>query len=118
MFNRFALTALTLVVVFTTTFVYESFAQKPIQGQVVSFNNLVMGGNGSVTKDEAKKLADNGSPIVFKSGSRIYFVYNEDGTFAGKKLANYAGNQKVGIMGKIKKVKGLNIIIMTMIESM
>lgn len=91
---------------------------KPIKGQVVSFNDLAMGGTGKVTKDQAKELAEKGNPIVFKSGKTIYFVYNEDGTFAGKKLANYANNENVGIIGKTKKVNGINIIIASMIESM
>lgn len=93
-------------------------APKPIKGQVVSFNDLVMGGKGTVTKEQAKELAENGNPIVFKSGKTIYFVYNEDGSFAGKKLANYANNANIGIIGKTKKVNGINIIIQSMIESM
>ena len=48
---------------------------------------------------------------------KIYFVYNSDGTFAGKKLAKYANNKKVGIVGKAKTVSGINIIIADMIES-
>jgi hypothetical protein len=91
---------------------------KPMKGQIVSFNDLVMGGKGKVTKDEAIKLAEAGNPIVFKVDKKIYFVYNEDGTFAGKKLAKYANNEYVGIIGKAKTVNGINIIIMTMIDSM
>lgn len=91
---------------------------KPMKGQIVSFNDLVMGGKGKVSKDEAVKLADAGNPIVFQVGKKIYFVYNEDGTFAGKKLAKYAANEFVGIVGKAKTVNGINIIIMTMIDSM
>lgn len=118
MFNRISITALAMMIAVATVFVYEAYSQKPIQGQVVSLNNIVLSGNGKVTKEEAKRLAENGSPIVFKSGNTIYFVYNEDGSFAGKKLANFAGNDKVGVIGKTKKVNGLNIIIATMIESM
>jgi hypothetical protein len=91
---------------------------KPIKGQIVSFNSLVTGGSGKVTKDEAVKLADNGNPIVFKVNKKIYFVYNDDGTFAGKKLAKYANSEFVGIIGKTKVINGINIIIMTMIDSM
>ena len=110
-----------VAVMFTAISSTEVLAQKsakPIKGQVVSFNDLVMGGKGTVTKDQAKELAEKGNPIVFKSGKTIYFVYNEDGTFAGKKLANYANNANVGIVGKTKKVNGINIIIASMIESM
>ncbi len=93
-------------------------APKPIKGQVVSFNDVVFGGKGNITKDQAKELAEKGNPIVFKSGKTIYFVYNEDGSFAGKKLASYANNETVGIVGKTKKVNGINIIIASIIESM
>jgi len=112
-----------IAVLFTAISATDSLAQtkkapKPIKGQVVSFNDLVMGGKGTVTKDQAKELAEKGNPIVFKSGKTIYFVYNEDGSFASKKLANYANNEFVGIIGKTKKVNGINIIIASMIESM
>lgn len=111
---------LLMAIMFTAISSSDALAQtkKPIKGQVVSFNDLVMGGKGTVTKDQAKELAEKGNPIVFKSGKTIYFVYNEDGTFAGKKLANYANNANVGIVGKTKKVNGINIIIASMIESM
>jgi hypothetical protein len=118
MFNKFSLIGILLVIVLSTTMVFESYAQKPIQGQVVSLNDLMMGGKGKVTKEQAQRLVETGNPVVFKSGKTIYFVYNEDGSFAGKKLANYASNEKVGIIGKTKKVNGLNIIIMSMIDSM
>ena len=112
-----------MAVMFTAISSTDALAQakkssKPIKGQVVSFNDLVLGGKGTITKDQAKELAEKGNPIVFKSGKTIYFVYNEDGSFAGKKLANYANNPTVGIIGKTKKVNGINIIIANIIESM
>ena len=116
--NRMSVAVLAVLIAITTVFVYEAYSQKPIEGQVVSFNDLVMGGKGKITKEQAEKLAENGNPVVFKSGNTIYFVYNEDGSFAGKKLAKYANNEKVGIIGKTKKVSGLNVIIASMIESM
>lgn len=118
MLNKFSLTVLALLIAISTVFVSESSAQKPIEGQVVSLNDIVMGGKGTVTKDQAIKLAENGNAIVFKSGKKIYFVYNEDGTFAGKTLAKYASNAKIGIVGKTKKVNGITIIIAKMIDSM
>jgi len=96
----------------------KSTSSKPIKGQVVSLNDLVLNGKGRITKDQAKELAEQGNPIVFLSGKTVYFVYNEDGSFAGKRLANYANNEVVGIVGKTKKVNGLNIIIASIIESM
>ena len=112
-----------MAVMFTAISSTDALAQtkkssKPIKGQVVSFNDLVLGGKGTVTKEQAKELAEKGNPIVFKSGKTIYFVYNEDGSFAAKKLANYANNATVGIIGKTKKVNGINIIIANIIESM
>lgn len=118
MINKLSASLLILLLAVSTVFVFEAYSQKPIVGQVVSLNDIVMGGKGTVSKDEAKRLAENGNPIVFKSGKTIYFVYNEDGSFAGKKLANFAANEKVGVVGKTKKVNGLNVIIASMIESM
>lgn len=118
MFNKFSVLTLAIVIILSSVFATESFALKPIKGQVVSLNSLATGGNGKVTKEEAVKLAESGNPIVFKSGKKIYFVYNEDGSFAGKRLAGFANAQQVGIVGKAKKVNGLDIIIMTMIDSM
>lgn len=93
-------------------------AVKPIKGYVASFNDLMLGNNGKVTKDEAKKLVEAGNIMVLVSGKKVYFVYNEDGTFASKKLANYANAKLVGILGKAKTVKGFNIIVSTNIEEM
>lgn len=95
---------------------------KPLKGKVISLSKFVLDGKGTVNKEEATKEADEGKPIVFLVGegkkAKIYFVFNEDGSFAGKKLARYADNKFVGIIGKTKVVNGLNIIIAEMIESM
>jgi hypothetical protein len=97
-------------------------AGKPLKGRVISLAKYIIDNNGTVSKDEAMKEADEGKPIVFLVGegkkAKIYFVFNEDGSFAGKKLAKYASNKYVGIIGKQKVVGGLNIIIAEMIESM
>jgi outer membrane protein assembly factor BamB len=95
------------------------YSNKPLVGHIASMNDLVMGGSGKVNKAQAQELANKGNLIVFKStNGDVYFVYNEDGTFAGKKLANYANNDKVGMLGKSKVVDGLNVFIMTLMESM
>lgn len=95
---------------------------KPLKGKVISLAKFIIDGKGIVTKDEAMKDADDGKPIVFLVGegkkAKIYFVFNEDGSFASKKLAKFADNKFVGIVGKTKVVNGLNIIIAEMIESM
>ncbi len=114
--------AILLILAVTFTLSVNSEPAKPIKGKIVSLNDIVGGGTGKINKEQATELAEKGNPIVFMVGkgksAKIYFVYNEDGTFAGKKLAKYANNENVGIIGKIKKVKGLNIIIAEMIESM
>jgi len=114
--------ALFLILTVAFTFSLNSEPPKPLKGKIVSLNDIVGGGTGKVNKEQAQELAEKGNPIVFMVGNgksaKIYFVYNEDGTFAGKKLAKYANNENVGIIGKIKKVNGLNIIIAETIESM
>lgn len=107
-------------VVFTTSL--DAKVDKPLKGRVASLNDIMMGGDGKVDKVKAQELAEKGNPIVFVVGTgkkaKIYFVYNEDGTFGGKNLAKYANNTNVGVFGKVKTVNGINIIIATMIESM
>ncbi|MGC9078650.1 MAG: hypothetical protein ACP5I9_07855 [Candidatus Kapaibacteriota bacterium] len=97
-------------------------SSKPLKGKVISLAKFILDGKGAVDKVEATKEADEGKPIVFLVGegkkAKIYFVFNEDGSFASKKLAKYADNKFVGIVGKTKVVNGLNIIIAEMIESM
>ncbi len=95
---------------------------KPIKGRVVSLSKFILDKQGIVGRDEAIKEAEEGKPIVFLVGegkkAKIYFVFNEDGSFAGKKLAKFAANKFVGIVGKTQTVNGINIIIAEMIESM
>ncbi len=109
-------------VLFSTAVNSEPASPKPMKGQVASLNDLILGGSGKVDKEKATELAEKGNPIVFITGTgkkaKVYFVYNEDGTFAGKKLAKYANNTNVGIIGKVKKVNGLNILIAESIDSM
>ncbi|MFN3782165.1 MAG: hypothetical protein ACK4SO_08315, partial [Candidatus Kapaibacteriota bacterium] len=100
----------------------KSKSGKPLKGKVISLAKFILDGKGNVSKDEAIKEAEDGKPIVFLVGegkkAKIYFVFNEDGSFASKKLAKFADNKFVGIVGKSKVVNGLNIIIAEMIESM
>lgn len=107
-------------VVFTSSM--DAKGDKPIKGRVASLNAIITGGDGKVERATALELAEKGNPIVFVVGTgkkaKIYFVYNEDGSFGGKNLAKYANNTNVGIVGKTKVVNGVNIIIASMIESM
>jgi hypothetical protein len=92
---------------------------KPIQGQVVSLDDVIKGvKNLQLSKDRASELVEQKVPLVFKVGTKIYFVQNEDGSFAFKRLASFASNKKVGIYGRMRTVSGINVIIMTDIQSM
>ncbi len=95
---------------------------KVYKGQVISLNRLVLNGKGTINKAEAEQEAQEGKPIVLMVGSgknaKIYFVFNEDGSFAGKRLAKFADNKNVGVVGVAKVVNGINIIVAQMIESM
>lgn len=97
-------------------------SSKPIKGRVVSLVQMFLDKVGKVTKEEAMKQAEEGKPIVFLVGkgkkAKVYFVFNEDGSFAGKKLAKFADNKFVGIVGKTKIINGLNFIVAEIIESM
>jgi hypothetical protein len=102
-----------------TTDAATTKAPKPMKGQVVSLDDVIKGVKDlQLTKARAEELVAAGSPLVFLYNKKIYFVQNEDGSFAFKKLASYALNKNVGIVGKTKTVKGINIIIMSGIESM
>ena len=94
------------------------YTKNPLIGEIVSLDHLVQGGNGRVSKSEAKALIAKGSLILLKSNNKVYFVYLEDGNFAGPKLASYAKAPKVGLLGKAKTVKGMNMFIMTHIDAM
>ncbi len=95
------------------------YLSKPFQGYIASLDALVTGSDGRVNKAKAQELHAKGNLIVLMgSDNQVYFVYNEDGTFAGKRLAGYANNQKVGLLGKAKVIDGINVFIMNLIESM
>jgi len=97
-------------------------APKPTVGQVVTLNDVITGSFTEWTKETAVAAAEKGVPFVLLVGkgtrAKIYFVFNEDGTFAGKKLAKYAFNKKVGILGKVKTKNGIKTIIAEDIQSM
>jgi len=94
-------------------------SSKPMKGQIVSLDDIIKGvKNLQLTKQRAQELLEANSPLIFKVGTKLYFVQNEDGSFAFKKLASFAHNKNVGIVGKTKTVSGINVIIMSNIESM
>ncbi|MCO5252614.1 MAG: hypothetical protein M9949_14495 [Candidatus Kapabacteria bacterium] len=92
--------------------------QKPLEGYVASLDGLVQGGTGRVSKADATAIVGRGGLLVFKSGNKVYFVYNEDGSFASKRLAAFASADKVGILGKSQTKNGINMFIMTHMDAM
>ena len=121
--NKLIILILMIGVIFSAIVISEpAKPAKPIKGRVASLNDIIKGTDGTVTKERALELANVGQPIVFVVGTgkkaKVYFVYNNDGTYGGKKLAGYAVYTNIGIIGKTKTVNGVNIIIAEMIQSM
>ncbi|MCL2039899.1 MAG: hypothetical protein FWG85_05665 [Bacteroidetes bacterium] len=92
---------------------------KPMKGKIVSLDDVFKGKKDlQLTKERAKELLEQGSPLVFFYNKKYYFVQTEGGDFAFKKLADYAHRSAVGIIGKTKTVGGINFIIMSDIQPM
>jgi hypothetical protein len=86
---------------------------KKFTGKVVSLSDVVSGKKDlQLTKEKATELLAANSPLVFLVGSKVYFVQNADGSYAFKKLADFAHNTKVYITGTTKTTKGINMIYM------
>ncbi len=100
----------------------EAKPTKPTKGYVANLSDILKGGNGKINSAKAKELLNNCHPLVLavESGKKIkvYFVYHPDGTFAAKKLADYASAKAIGVVGKIKTVQGMNMIIADAIQPM
>jgi len=93
-------------------------AQKPLKGQIVSLDDIIKGVKDlQLTKERATELLERGSPLVFLYNNKIYFVQEEDGAFAFRRLANFAHNKNVGIVGKTRTVRGINVLVMSSIDS-
>ncbi len=102
----------------TTSVKGNDYSKTPLVGEIVVLTDLGTGNFRKLTKESAKSLVSQGHTLVLKVGQAIYFVYNEDGSSASKKLSGYANNVKIGMIGKAKVVDGVNIFIASMIESM
>jgi hypothetical protein len=91
---------------------FKSKADYKFVGNICDLSKVIKGGEGKLSKEKAAKLLSRAQPLVLKTEKgKVYFVFNADGSYAGKKLAAYAGSSLVGINGKLKKVNGMNIII-------
>lgn len=94
----------------------NDFSKKPLEGEIVVLSDIASGNTRKLNKDLAKQLVEKGEILALKAGDNIYFVYNQDGTLASKKLAGYANNSKVLMTGKAKIIDGVNIIIVDLME--
>ena len=83
------------------------------------FDDIASGKHTKLNKEKAKEMATAGKLFVVKSEEGdIFFVLNEDGTFATKRLAGYCNNKKIGIIGKTRQIDEMNIIIAQLMEGM
>ncbi len=95
------------------------FSKTPLKCKIIALDDIATGNFKKITKPLAQEFINKGKILVVKDDyDRIFFIYNEDGSFASKKLAKYAANEYIGIIGKYKNINDINIIIATMIESM
>jgi hypothetical protein len=94
------------------------FSKNPLKCKIVLLDDLATGNHRKLSKDIAKDLVAQGKILVVKDDSgNIFFLYNEDGTFASKRLAGYCNNNYIIVVGKYKKVNDINTIIVTAMES-
>jgi len=92
------------------------YSKKPLVGAIIAISDLATGNFRKLNKDMAKQLVANGEILAIKAGDNIYFVYNEDGSLASKKLAGYANNSQVMMTGKAKVIDDVNIFIVNLME--
>jgi hypothetical protein len=92
-----------------------------LSGRIVSLNNIVTGSKTALTRDQAEKMNDEGQPLVFQEGSgstgNIYFVYNDDGTYAGSKLMDFVDKKGVTITGRALTQNDVRMIIIEKIDA-
>ena len=92
-------------------------SKAPMKYQIVVLGDVVTGNYRKLNKSEAAKLRGKGRVLAVKDeNGKIYFVYTQGGSFAGKRLAKYADSKFIGITGKVKRQYGMNIIIAEKIE--
>lgn len=121
--KKILLFSIILGIVFTSLNVQAQTAAKPkkMTGQIVTLSDVITSKKDKqLTKATAKEALDNGNPLVFLSNKKVYFIQHTNGTFAFKKLADFAHKSKVEITTstKIKSASGLNCIIMDDIKSL
>ncbi|ROL58090.1 hypothetical protein D9V86_11860, partial [Bacteroidetes/Chlorobi group bacterium ChocPot_Mid] len=86
--------------------------------QIILLDDAVTGKFRKLTKPMALDLVQKGHTLVVRAeNGAIFFVYNEDKTIANEKLARFAANDFIGILGKTRYEYGLNFIFARYIES-
>lgn len=97
----------------------NDFSTQPMNAYVVSLNEVAAGKDGKVSKSTALDLLSKNQILAVKNkdNGNVYLVYHSNGTFAGKDLANMA-DVEIGILGKAKKVNGVNVIMAEKIRPM
>jgi hypothetical protein len=95
-------------------------AKKPIEGTVVSLENILAGKDVVLTKDQAVEVVKNHGTLLLQVGkgksAKLYFVNNPDGTVASKKLAVVAGGTTT-VLGAVQTMAGINVITSDVIEA-
>lgn len=105
------ISAVLLILVSIEPVVNNVFAQDTVKGYVASFNELVAGREGRVSNDDAAKLLENGNPIVFVAGNKVYFPIKANGSNAADQLVQMADVANIGIIGTTKSVAGVSFIV-------
>ena len=94
---------------------------KIYKGSIASLAGVAQGVY-TINRDDATTLISKGGALVFIEGkakkAKLYFLIDQDGSFIGDKLANYAGNKNIAVKGWKKVVNGTNFIVVDFIESM
>ncbi|MCX6146857.1 MAG: hypothetical protein NTW25_06345 [Candidatus Kapabacteria bacterium] len=108
---------ITLIALLILALVSISNAANPkFIGQVADLYSFSQGKSEKLTVESAKKMLELGAPIVFVANKKVYFVYNSDGSYSGKKLSALAGKDKVTVTGKSVSKNGVNVIYADNIE--
>ncbi len=85
-----------------------------IQGTVVCFNDFVLKGSVSLTKEEAMKYVENGEALALLVGDpkdgKVYFVFDKKGAIQSQKLAELAG-KPVSVVGEELNKNGVLVLI-------
>jgi gas vesicle protein len=91
----------------------NDYTSTPMPAKVVNLNEIAAGRDGNISKSQAESLVANGQLLAVRNleNDKVYLVYHSNGMYAGKDLVNMAEVERIGILGKAKTVKGVNVIM-------